>query len=76
MTCFSVIVSVKNSNVLNCPPHEFNTERRNLMIVWEGPRGGLKVAKTLPFGAPSGPCFDSIAKVLVLVIVKVKVNIE
>ena len=44
------------------------------MIVWEGPRGGLKVAKTLPFGAPLGPCFDSIAKVLVLVIVKV--NIE
>ena len=34
------------------------------------------MAKTLPFGAPSGPCFDSIAKVLVLVIVKVKVNIE
>ena len=32
------------------------------------------MAKTLPFGAPLGPCFDSIAKVLVLVIVKV--NIE
>ena len=34
------------------------------------------MAKTLPFGAPLGPCFNSIAKVLVLVIVKVKVNIE